>query len=445
MRRLSLSLWLALGVAIAVPPLAAVQRTAVFGNDGEVFKVRSGTYGELFPSGQLLPADVPVLALDQGRPGKRPVRTLVPGTEGAELDLEPTLLFEEASSHLYLGWVAQEQGVAQVNVQLYDGQRWSQPIEVAGAPAPLKGRPQFAITRKSYQPPGATSPRTVTLIHLLWWERSQAEETAYYSPIVLEDGVYVGWSSVFRLNDLDRGYQGPNPDEDRALFQSPAIDPGRDSSSFVVGFAGANTNRLLSLEFVVLPLELAQLADQVRAHIIGAGSEDLGALADSVRAHIIGAGDLGHPSLLVYVAESAAAAVRASGGSMSTEQLAGEVRAHIIGAGAESYLAPRLGAGAGAAGLRLVELGASPGSGLPSNLIAFRAVRTRELPDVGPGPVDLQLAPDGENALVTWRRDGLLYYRETTPDGWTEILQPTLPRLLGEDPERLLADRLRQH
>lgn len=447
MRRLGWQTALAgslLSLSLAVPA-AALQRTAVFGQDGEVYKIRADRYATLFPEGTAADPEASVLALEVARPGLRPGRILVPDTAGYELDSEPSLVYEDASHSLYLVWAQRESGgLSKINLLRYDGSEWSDVIEVSGAPAPLKGRPQVAATRLSYRADADQPVRQITVLYLVWWEETNLGEATYFSPVVLEDGVYLGWNPVFRLNDLDRsGWDDTSDVSRRSLFQSPAIEPGRDAASVVIGFANARTARMVSYEFIALPIELMQLADEVRAHIIGHLSLGLEPLIDDVRAHIIGHLDLAHPAVLSYVADQVVARLRSASGpsALDPTRLAEDVRSNLITAGAEAYLGSRLGS-AGQGELRIIEMPTSNESGLPGHLVALRAVSTHALPWVGSDQVNLRISPDGRDAMVTWWAEGRLHYRETQGGSWTDVRRPTIPRQLGDDPERLLGERL---
>jgi hypothetical protein len=423
---------------------SALQRTAVFGRDGEVFKIRTDTYGALFPQGLDAAPEASVLALEVARPGQRLVRLLVPETAGAEVDTEPSLVYEDASRSLYVVWAQRELGgLAKINLASWDGNKWSDVIAVSAAPSPLKGRPQVAVTRLPYQPDPQGPVRQITVLYLVWWEETPVGEATYFSPVVLEDGVYLGWNPVFRLNDLDRSSWDDDSDvARRALFRAPAIEAGRDSTSVVIGFANARTARLVSYEFVALPIELMQLANEVRAHIIGHLSLGLEPLIEDVRAHIIGHLDMAHPAVLSFVAEQVASRLRiAAPSTFDPARLADDVRASLIVAGAEALLGSRSGGNASGE-LRIIEMPNSSGSGLPGHLVALRAVATHRMPAVGADDVSLRLSPDGRDAMVTWWSGGRLHYRETLGTGWSDAIRPTFPRQLGEDPERLLGDRL---
>ena len=445
-RRLELSLAAVLTLATAALPLSAAQHSAVFGRAGEVYKVRAGSYGELFPNGQATAANDSVLAVDIARPGAVTQRVLVPDSSGAAVDEEPSLFFDDPSGSLYLIWQARSAGnLAQIVLDRFDGTSWSDVTEISGAPAPLKGRPQLAVTRMTYRAVAGEAEHTITTLHVIWWEEGQPVEAAYYTPVVLEDGVYLGWNPVFRLNDIDRSDFAEDGDPStRALFRSPAMDSGRDASSVVLGFANPRTARLVTMEFAALPLELSRLGDEVRSHIIGAGTYDLGQIAGAVRSHIIGAGSVAHASVLSYLADQAVARILNATGlaALDLRWLADDVRSHIIGAGAEALLANRLDPGKPTS-IRLIELPSSPDSGLPSHLIALRAVTARPLPAVDSNDVTVHVSATGEGVLVTWWDGRRLHYRESDGDGWTDVRDPNLPRGLGEDPERLLTERLR--
>src|SRR3954465_11076739 len=104
--RTCFALILAGTLALASSALAA-DRQAALGDSGEVYLVRTGSYGELFPGGTGADAKNPVLALDIVRPGQAAQRLLVPGTDGADVESSPFELYESSSGALFLVWQSQ--------------------------------------------------------------------------------------------------------------------------------------------------------------------------------------------------------------------------------------------------------------------------------------------------------------------------------------------------
>ena len=80
-----------LGLAAPAPGLAASHDSAL-GSSGEVYQVKSGKYGDLFPGGQGTAPGTPVLAIDVTRPGAAPQRVLIPDTLDSAAESSASLL-----------------------------------------------------------------------------------------------------------------------------------------------------------------------------------------------------------------------------------------------------------------------------------------------------------------------------------------------------------------
>src|SRR5437764_12049140 len=95
----------ACSLALAGAALGA-DRQAALGDSGEVYFVRTGTYGDLFPGGTDSAPENPVLALDVVRRDQPVQRLLVPGTEGTDVESSPFELYEATSGALFMVWQA---------------------------------------------------------------------------------------------------------------------------------------------------------------------------------------------------------------------------------------------------------------------------------------------------------------------------------------------------
>lgn len=434
------SLLAALAAVLVVPaPGAALGRQSVFGSAGELFTVRSGQYASLFPRGTdpVMPGS-PVLALDIAGPGAAAQRLLVPGTDGSETEEAASIVFEDAGRSVYVLWQSRGlAGRAELDLVRWNAASgWGEVIEVSGDPLTLKGTPQLAVSRRqARRRDGAARPLTV--LHLVWSEAQNPDGHVLWAPLVLEDGEYLGWNPVVALDDLLDGA----PTAAAGAVDAVVVDSGREPSGAVAAFAAAG--RLTTVEMRALPSELSRLVDDIAARVAASAGVPLQQLAGDLRAHLVGGGDLVHPALATHLAELAHARVLAAAGTRLANDraaLAADLRAHLVGGGAGALFGidagqrtpPRV---------EVVELAASVASALPTHLVAVRRVTSRPLPALGPGPHDLFVSPDGERAIVRWFENGAVRYRETTPNGWTTVIAPEVPR--GVDVDELLRARLR--
>jgi hypothetical protein len=407
----------------------------VLGTGGQLFAVKAGEYGGLFPGGRATDATNTVLAVDVVRADAAVERLLVPGTEGSEVERLPSLVFEEASGTVFLVWESRINVIHPVLMLsgLDPDGKWFEPVEVVGNAFANKTSPQLAITRdvSSWTTnEGDTITRYRTVLHLLWGEEDGTGlyET-FYTPIVFDNGVLNGRNPIYELGSFD-----PAKGEATSFALSPElvrvakIQAGRDERTVVVAFTSQLTRRLVTLEIDWLPVELASLADGLRSQIIDTGVKvsypaNRAALATKARAGILANGAAFHPEILRALADRIYAAVLSDSGS-NLVALADGLRSQIIDTGAK--LSGR--------GLRRLSSTAPPAGGIAeipagesethtSHLIEFRLASSRPAPAVGAGPVTLFVSENGEDTMIAWNEIGRLLYRESRGDGWSEVLE----------------------
>lgn len=418
---------------------SADPREAVLGGDGELYLIETGTYRSLFSEGTAASPDHTVLALDIVRSDKERQRLLVPSTQGPEVERSPYLVFEDSSDSLFLVWETQINVYPRLNLVSWTEGEWSEVIEVSGNPFTNKGTPRLTVTRDTYRTrdmDGKLVSRNRTVIHLAWWEETAGGIKVLYAPIVLLDGVYLGWNPVYVLNELDMGGVGFGGEVSQRLLETLAIQPGTDGGSVVVGFANPLTGSLVSLRVGVVPGDLSFLGDEIRAHIVVLGAKYLPdnpvALADAVRAHIVVLGLSLDPSITAYLADQARAYILDGGSKVAPaeiENFADEVRAHIVVLGArllhgDVHETPST----AVAKSQVVEIengpageGAPGGIPEPAHILEFRLVSRWPAPGTGDGPTSLYLSNSGRQALITWEGKEALHYRETRGSAWSRV------------------------
>ncbi len=435
--RTALLILLALGLALP-SGLAAVELDTALGAQGKIFRVLAGPCSELLSGcGGPRPQN-PILALEVMEREHAPVRLLISGTRGPEVDVPHSLIFEDASATLFVVWESRSKdgkGPSSLNLVSFDGSRWGDVIEVSGDIRALKGAPRLALTRDSSRIDGGQGQlRTThrTIVHLLWWEEETAVQV-FYSPIILVDGNYLGWNPVYRLDALDLGEAPSEPAVvSPDLFRAAVIEQGADGWTVVLGFVNPATGHLVTLEIRVLPGELVQLAEGIRSHIIDVGATvtDLRSLADKIRSHIVDVGHRFHPGLREYLARIARERILALAESrpgLGLESLAEDIRSHIIDVGAplvgsDGFKSERMGKYRWFQRIGENPVGLEEGSWVP-NILAARIVTNQPAPQTGVGPTTLHLSENGEASVVSWLAEGKLHYRENVDgQGWSEPL-----------------------
>ncbi len=430
-----------LGLAATALPGRAASRDTALGSSGEVYQVKAGNYGDLFPGSRTVDAGTPVLAIDITRPGAAvPQRVLIPDTLDPAPDTSPSLLYENDSQTVYALWASQVGTNSVLKLAGFDGTNWSSPIQVVGNPWATKGSPQFAITRETFQDiadDGTTAAKHRTTLHLLWQEEivGGLPET-FYTPVVFVEGVYTGINPVYKLSDYLPEPTAANaaaaPPQQTTLLRAPTIQAGRDQRTVVIAFAAQSMQQLATVEVDVLPEELSRLSEKARSHIIEIGRADypnnLPGLAEKARSHIIEIGVAFHPELVSSIADQVASVIRANGdaeGAAATiEGLAEKARSHIIEIGAKLS-----GRGLQDGDLtKIVQVDDPSGedtitpTGQAAYLIQLRLASARTMPRIGPGTVKLFVSEDGSDVLVSWAQTDKVLYRLSKDGGWGDAL-----------------------
>jgi hypothetical protein len=412
---------------IAVPGVLHASEAAL-GNDGRLFRVTAGTYADLFPEGTAAEPDAPVLALDVSKPGEPKLRQLVPGSETAARDLSPVLVFEPGSATAYVVWESRRD--AETSAILLAGRNtdgWIGPVELSGDAAPQKGAPKVLITRDELRRPSVTEGQVLearTVLHIVWWEQAGAGDAAVqYTPVVIENGAYIGWNPVFRLDSLDPHEPVAKPPGASDLFRSPALSSGTDVHTAMIAFANAKTDRLLTVQARVLPGELGLLADRIPDAVVAAGysegADRLEAIRGALRSQIIEIGGRFNPGVIDHFAASAVAAaesLHAAKPNRPIGALGDDLRSQIIEIGANVLGGVDRPTRAKAS--RVLEAaGPEPETdGTLSNLVYLRLVRDLPVPEAGEGPSKIYASEDGSRLLVSWQSEEGTFFTESLPE-----------------------------
>jgi hypothetical protein len=436
-RTLQILVWtFGLGLAAASAALAVGHETAL-GSDGTVYQVRAGVYSDLFPGGRVTDRSNSVIALDVMKPGAAPQRILAPDSSGSDADSSPSVVFEDDSQTVFLLWESAINIHPVLKLAAFDGSQWSNAITVTGNPFAAKTAPQFTITRDSYEmtdDAGSSAARHRTILHLIWQEQGAGDQLqTFYTPIIINDGVYIGWNPVYNLDDflpaLPPAFGAP-ADVQTTLLGAPFIQGGRDERTIVVAYTSPSRGQLATVEVDVLPEQLLQLADKARSHIIDIGRtyypQDLPTLAEQARSHIIDIGVAFHSEIGQSIGDQVKAEIlSATVGDLPS--LAEQARSHIIDIGAK--LSGRgLRSPSGDDPLtRIVEVDGTPGSAAPPDatqspyhLLQIRAAGTWPAPRVGPGTVRLFVSQTGEDMIVSWAQADRVLYRNSQAGGWSD-------------------------
>jgi hypothetical protein len=459
-----LSLLLAAWCCVSASALVA-QSDATLGSSGELYRARTGAYKDLFP-GQKPPAGIDpassALALDVERPGAAAQHLLVPGTAGGDVELLPSLIYEDAASTAYLLWERRINNIHPVLMLTgFSNGSFSTPIELISDSFSDKTHPQIALTRDHYQTQDAGGnpvTRSRTVLHILWAQDDSTAVDTFYTPVIFEDGAYIGWNPVYRLNDLDTSSPAsPGYAVSPRLLHSPTLEAGADGRTVTLGFVSPATQNVLTVKLDALPASLGQIADKLRAVIVDLGrnkSLTLQGIADQARTAVVTQGAAAfRADVLQAIADSLWMKI-ANSPQWTLQQLADGARQQVITTGAE-FAGRGLRSFGDNAAAQIAEVdldqdnGGGPGT-QPPQLLQLRLTSSRPAPNVGNGTGETRLfiSETGERVISSWfdSASNQVFYRVSDSGAWSDPLTIKLSGTLTlANAYAILDQRARSH
>jgi len=425
MTRLRLTVLGSLFLALA---LGASAQQATLGDDGAIYTARVGSYKSLFPEGSALAPTANVLALDIEKDGEL-ARILVPGGEKVAPDAVPFALWEGTSRRLFLAWEGLSHIHSNVRLVSFDGETWSEPLQISGNPFTTKSAPRLAVTRESYllgdDAGSATGERTV--LHIVWFEDDYGDVDILYAPVILANGVAP--ASPPPIFDLGR-FAPPSEDTGAAptaaLLRSPRVVGGDDDTSVFVAFASEVTDQLLLLKVDVLPVELSAMADELERFLAEDGTDpcqgDVQALAERARAHLVVIGTRFSGYARAHLADALREWVLAQREGACAEggfrALAERARAHLVVIGRRALREVIVAAKADPTFSLAFD---SEGDGRINDL-SLTVRSALALPSgIGPGAARIHLGGSGRHPLLSWRQNNSVLYREHDGTEWMPV------------------------
>jgi hypothetical protein len=435
-----------LALTSAAPLRAAATSTpAELGTDGTIYRLWSGTFGELFGTeNAAIPGHVPILALDVIAPGQPLARQVVPGTEGAATESSAALLFDRTSNSVHAVWNSRTVGettVSRLQLRSFAPTGWTQTIELSGGSLTDKSALRLALTTDDYAEvaDGIETRVARRVLHLVWVETVGEIAHVYYSPVVFHRGSYLGWNPVVALDELSTpdatfSLAAPVPAALRASPTLVASPTGKVTASFIQ----SETHHLVTVDVQALPGELGELAEMARGHIVelsnSLGLGDRPLLATMARGHIVELAGKFHPAAAAYMGDETGTLLAGADASADGPMLAEMARGHIVELGRQilgSGLANRC-----AAEELLLEVSPLDPSTAEapafSHFFVLRRMARWELPSDLAADSDARIlvSADGSRATVAWSGEGHLFYREVDAGGaWSAVRDLDLAQL----------------
>jgi hypothetical protein len=269
------------------------------------------------------------------------------------------------------------------------------------------------------------APRTVT--HLLWWEARGAAEDILYSPIVVENGRFLGWNPVIPLQGFGIDVEAPENVGSGALYRAPNLEAGTRGHTTVAAIPQRSHSQIATLRIRLLPSILTRLASEVRGHITLVGSTDGGGgvlnLAEKVRGHITLVGARIHDGVLDYITDQSVMEVLSHGPQFSNgdlEAIGRDVANRVIDAGA-SIIDSEMQNASATCGLLALGATAEESDEPPLHQLEICALVTRSAPDIEGGMAPrFYTSEDGTRSLVAWQTNagGLRYRLSSGSEDW---------------------------
>ncbi len=436
-------------LALASGPLtstAASAQSVTLGDEGEIYRLLVGSKSELFP--EMGGEDTPLLALDITRQDGTQERFIVPETDVAN-DTEKTaaLFYEEVSKTVFLAWDGRVNNIHSVlSLASYNADGWSDVIQIRGGWLTPRTAPRIAVTREHFSAaPGVeTQALQRTYIHLVWWEGPDSGDEIYYTPIILENGTYVGEHPVTLLGDLiDGETASTGVSISAALSRAPALSLGVDGEALVIGFSNVETGTLHLIEIRPAAGAIANVAGGIGHRIIDIGyafswRDNPLAFATAIRQEFHQLGTNLHPVIRSFLARELFEFLsEPQPEDVSLEDFARRAQELLVEA-TNTILSGRLSNISGGIGHRIIDIGFSSVTEIPEESTEYfftsRAIRSLAAPETPEAPTQLYLSGSGSEALVAWDEEGVVRYVETQAGGWsteaTLSLRPDLDRAM---------------
>ena len=421
-RRLRTLVW-----ALAVLPatLAGADEkvlTTALAGDGRLVSLVHGSYGELFPGGSEARADVSVLALRWTSADGDEHMEAVPATLDQDSEDSAELVVMPDSGVSFVFWQSWSNLIqSRFRISSFDGETWTDPIEVTGSAFSWRTSPAFGISRGDFLYDGGEGGAVRvarTVLHVLW-----SEETAgglwltKYAPLVLEDGEYVGSHPILVLNDLvDAPTQGAVGD----LRIAPVLRQGRAGDAMVAAFFDPRSGRLASVELRFADGELSLLGDAVAEEIDRVGIGDGATLRSAVRDRLSSYADHVKPEILNPLVTDLDEYLRGRLAEKGSDlaSIRDEARFQLIDVGFRATDG-RMRRATAEARFQLIDVGARRDVARRHDA-RVSVASTRPLGTPTPAVPEILVSGGGTKLILAWAEKAHVRYRESSVGGWSE-------------------------
>ena len=424
-----------LAAALATAAAATNAPPMALGGGGEVYRIVQGPHAAVVTDAPEATAYNHALALEVTRPGGVVERLLVPGTDGVAVETYPALSVDQSQDTVFVIWEAVETIHSTLHLTSFDGEQWSDTLELTGDPFSYKSRPHLVATADDYQTideSGQVVDHERAILHVVWWDQSGDGDRALYTSLLVRDGVIEPTWNIRPLADFlpPAGTLGNGP---IGFYSAPQVFASDDRRKAIISFGDRGGNRVATVEVEAVPGSLIALADEARAQIIDTGRTFAGdrvAFARKARAQIIDTGRrLVAPEVAHFLASAVADLIVAADPGLDIEAIAQKARAQIIDTGARLTAGPRLMVDKSTT--QIVE--ANGPDTEEGRLSQFRVVSVRTTPGLPDRAIRTLTSGTGEELVLAWDVEGAVRYRKSQGSGWSDVRTLTLDASLSRE------------
>ncbi len=400
-------------------PSSAATFPAVLADSGVVYEVRTGTYGSLFSDDAVDPG-MRVLAL-VATTADSASSHLVPLTDDAALDHQPTLVYDPTGNAINIVWERRDPSVTEIKLVRFDATGWSEVTTLLTRSTGTAIRAARTLAQDGFSWSAASGTPTRSdraILHLAW--RDEAEQDVRYSPLVFLDGQFSGWSESLSLLGLF-GVDGtlPTGDPTPALLDALTIAPSADGQTIQTAFTDPRSGHTVVLQIDTQPLDLAFFAAEIRVGLEALSGLYQAGSASSIRGPmratiVIGGQGLGlDESIVTYVADTVESWADAWTAINPDADFAA-FSAALLDLVNDLTLALFTGADGG----QVIELDLGTDVTVPTQLFQVHVASTHPAPATNNGLHRVFTSSDGSRVLIAWYEAATssVHYLESTGD-----------------------------
>lgn len=433
--------WALALLTLAALPASAEPRviTTALGHDGRLVSLVQGTYGEMFPDGAEVPSDFAVMALRSTSSAGDEDIQVIPATLDHDYEGVAELVMMGDTGVSFVFWQSWPSPIhSRLRVTSFDGETWTEPIEVASSAFSWRISPSFGVSRGP-----SRGPVQRTVLHIAWLEEvAGGLWLSKYAPLILDDGKYVGSHPILVLNDFVGGTDGVIRSD---LQIPPVLLPGGSGDMMVAALFDQRSERVAALELRFADSELSLLGDAAADEMERNEGSGAASLRSAVRTRLLGDGAHLKPEILNPLVADLDAFLRKrlaeEGSGLATFR--DEARVHLIDIGFR-LTDGRMQRAVDQARVHLIDIGVRDRESRRHD-VRVSVVSDRSLAKPYPGTPEILVSSTGAKLILAWHVENRILYQESRAVGWNEVQEIRLTETLDRDAAMAILQRRVEH